>query len=503
MILTQVYYSTPSAIFQHNQETIHTASTVMAANLIAPDSLKNGAIDLWGHVKVPRIDWAEFGTDSKSPWVTLDSSLKSGSNATIYPYNFTSWTGIALQNIRPDRKTYFTMDYDYVDLTCTLQSSTRNPVDILAHWTQSEINVEPFDHHEDWIAKVIAQNDTANAGSILFNRTVKAYGRHVPSPRPASSFFKFAYNGTSPEGKTNQTASHITYFLYGYRYNETSVPQVLQCLPAHIHLELQVQCQSYSQCEITRMRRKPATVTAQLVLEKKILPAPRCDLDYGGLVCLLLNTKTLEFFIDLWATVVSTPTQDNGTDPFVLYITALKNNGYETINAKDLSVRLTLAFNAYWQAILWQGQTVLTDAFDSSQSLSMSNTETREEPNTPIYRISIPWVVVLITATLALLALTTTNIVVSLMIISPDLLGYVSTLTRSSAAKSSIIPYHVETGTTLDGAERDRLLRDKIIRIEDMRPSADVGYIAIRLCEGKERLSFGEPRRLRKGRLYA
>ncbi|KAF1843156.1 uncharacterized protein K460DRAFT_407521 [Cucurbitaria berberidis CBS 394.84] len=501
-----ISYSSSNAVFELNEQTVHTASTIMAANLIAPDTIKNGAFDLWGDVKVPRIDWTKIDNDSTTAMVTLGSGSAAKRN------EFTSWTGVKIRDVNPSRRYQFDMKYDYIDLTCTPHLSSRNPVDILAYLTRSDIHTGPFDPPEDSAASIIAQDAIMEAEGMIFNRTVKAYGVHVPSPRPAATFFRYAYNSTNQKEKNTETASYLTYFLYGARYTSLG-PQVFQCLPTYYHLEVGVRCQPNSQCNIFRMRRIPPVVTTHSILEgKNEIP---CHANLGSLPCLLLNTNTLKFFIEWWATILSTPTQTNGTDPYDIYIAALQGKGFElgtagrlsphwdSINATNLSARLTLAFNTYWQAIQWQGHTMLTNTSDVIQEPLMANAGCTEESDILMYRVSIPWIMVLVFTTLILLTLATVNLVVSFMIIAPDLLGYVSTLTRSPAGKSPVAPFHTETGTTLDGAERDRLLRNRIICIEDMSPGAEVGYIAIRLhCENAERLCVSQPERLRKGRLY-
>lgn len=114
----------------------------MAANLIAPDSLKNGTMDLWNHVKVPRIDSTTFDDTYETPWVTLNKTLESNDSSFSNPYNFTSWTGVNLQNIQYGDRTYFNMEYSYIDLNCTKHLSRKTSVDILANWTRSDMHIQ-------------------------------------------------------------------------------------------------------------------------------------------------------------------------------------------------------------------------------------------------------------------------------------------------------------------------------------------------------------------------
>ena len=86
------------------------------------------------------------------------------------------------------------------------------------------------------------------------------------------------------------------------------------------------------------------------------------------------------------------------------------------------------------------------------------------------------------------------NIFVALQATVPDIFGYVSSLTRDNP--------HVEVpkgGSTLDGTERSRLIRDLKVQLADVEDDKEVGYVALKSL----RKDGGGVVRLRRDRVYA
>jgi hypothetical protein len=94
--------------------------------------------------------------------------------------------------------------------------------------------------------------------------------------------------------------------------------------------------------------------------------------------------------------------------------------------------------------------------------------------NTKIYRTSKVWVTLLLLTSIFMLLLGAASITLQCINTVPDILGYVSTITRDN-------PY-VElpaNASVVDGPERTRLLRDLRIQLTDVQPGADVGHLAV------------------------
>ncbi|KAK3364704.1 hypothetical protein B0T25DRAFT_514332 [Lasiosphaeria hispida] len=70
---------------------------------------------------------------------------------------------------------------------------------------------------------------------------------------------------------------------------------------------------------------------------------------------------------------------------------------------------------------------------------------------------------------------------------APDILGYVSTMTRDSPHVSVS-----EGGSALDGIDRARLLKELRVQIQDVRPHDGVGYLAVASVEGPAKLPVAD-----------
>jgi hypothetical protein len=77
---------------------------------------------------------------------------------------------------------------------------------------------------------------------------------------------------------------------------------------------------------------------------------------------------------------------------------------------------------------------------------------------------------------------------------APDILGYVSTLTRDNP--HAAVP---EGGNTLDGLERARLLSDLRVQLADVKWGDDKGHIAFRSVEAIDEFRWGK---VSRNRLY-
>jgi hypothetical protein len=161
---------------------------------------------------------------------------------------------------------------------------------------------------------------------------------------------------------------------------------------------------------------------------------------------------------------------------------------WTTVADAALSHRLTMAFNTMHHTDIAPFTISTGDTFqplrctpkpaqDSIVSdLCRSNNFTMADisRNTKIYRTSKVWVTLLLLTSIFMLLLGAASITLQCLNTVPDILGYVSTITRDN-------PY-VElpaNASVVDGPERTRLLRDLRIQLTDVQPGADVGHLAV------------------------
>ena len=112
--------------------------------------------------------------------------------------------------------------------------------------------------------------------------------------------------------------------------------------------------------------------------------------------------------------------------------------------------------------------------------------------DTNVYVSNKTWAAILLVPSSILLACGIYGAIVKHMMRGPQILGYVSTMTRDN-------PYInlPSEGCTLDGLERGRLLKDLKTKLRDIAPQDEVGHIAL-----TDAASFN-PGRLVSSKLYA
>lgn len=152
-----------------------------------------------------------------------------------------------------------------------------------------------------------------------------------------------------------------------------------------------------------------------------------------------------------------------------------------------LQSRLTMLWNTWWMATkdigLLSGfelntyplRTGLGSGRDSPVLLNETATWSYQIP--PSYEVHLGWAVAFLAADAALFIVALYALWVKLRTDIPEILGYVSSLTRDSPYVSYPVP---SPGSTLDGTERARKLKDAWIRMEDVnRHNLEVGRLAL------------------------
>jgi len=108
----------------------------------------------------------------------------------------------------------------------------------------------------------------------------------------------------------------------------------------------------------------------------------------------------------------------------------------------------------------------------------------------PIYAVSWGWIAALFTCSGILLLAGVASMIMDLRTIVPDMLGFASSLARKSRYVD--LP---KVNSSMSGAERARLLGDHRVMIQDVKPEAPVGRVALGSAHAMAK-------RLEKGRLY-
>jgi hypothetical protein len=143
------------------------------------------------------------------------------------------------------------------------------------------------------------------------------------------------------------------------------------------------------------------------------------------------------------------------------------------IDLDTLSSRLTTVFNRFWGSLY---EVSLGDAEYKSFLISISNTPTYFRP-LPIVRCNWVFSSILTFTSFLLIGAALGSIWLRYQISTPDILGYVSSMTRNNPY--TIIPG--PTGSSLDGLRRTAILKDFRFRIGDVQGKEDFGEVAFAL----------------------
>ncbi|KAI9891281.1 MAG: hypothetical protein M1814_002971 [Vezdaea aestivalis] len=158
---------------------------------------------------------------------------------------------------------------------------------------------------------------------------------------------------------------------------------------------------------------------------------------------------------------------------------------------QDVAERLTILLNTYWNLALapsWQPNGLPTDPLAYTLLPGRPLNSTDIPPGAPFiwnltqadhivtrdnFRCNWGWFVVLVAASIIVMLCGICSAILAFKSFIPDILGYVSTLTRDNP--------HVPLppgGTLLHGLERAKLLKDLAVRIQDVTPQEPVGHVA-------------------------
>lgn len=195
---------------------------------------------------------------------------------------------------------------------------------------------------------------------------------------------------------------------------------------------------------------------------------------------------------------------------------------YRAWTKEDLSIfpdafsrHFTTTFNTYWDSALNPSSHAnvsftSTPAFnilsygdngDNIQPFMNSASGTRTAVHR-VYKANRLWVAILLATTTLLQLLALLGLVLQFFIRGPDVLGFASSLTRDNP----YVPL-APGGSSLDGPDRARKLRDLRLQLADVRPESETGYIAVRAVpsaqDENEQESKMEWRPLDRKKLYA
>jgi hypothetical protein len=473
---------------------------ILSASLMASETLENRTSDLWNHPRIPRIDEIEDTNSSPSPdemWTDLSNN---NTNLT-----YSSWTGINIQGLRPDRNSDFSVKHSYIYLDCNERLNISSEIEL------KTLNIS-FYPGFDYNTSLALGNDIVSKTSICdrAGRDTAGFllrGYHDNSPVTNQQL----YNASDVNELENHSKIYPMSLFYGTVTDESPCANVFECKVNVATVEAQIEC-AHEDCKVQQIRRFPNTLFRDT--SNNI-----CNILFNTLACTLGSTIALDNFVNLFSNVTNvfdrTLKSPQGIgSPFDDYIIGRRTSfgrnpdmstTRKSAPAEEVAVRLTTLLNTYWQAGSWGTQVVMTEPFNippdpdfynrlNPPKFMTNKTEATFFYHIPVYAASIPWIVILTLTTTVLLALGALNLLLLYSTAAPDIFDHASSLTREN-------PYIAlpPGGTGLDGLERSRLLKDVRVQLVDTKPEDRIGYVALKSVNGREGYSKG---RLKLGRSY-
>lgn len=465
-------------------------NAVLSASILSPDSAKLSPMDGWKNVKIPRVD----AFQTSGGWTTVPANITS-------VQDYTSLMGIPIVGLSNGVSATLNIESSYMDLDC---SSPVESVTDDEFWNRT-IGVV-WDHNP------LAVSDDANKGHTMFMDT------NLPFDNDARLRAYFGLD-LSDEDASSSLLGLNRYVVFGsvsgtnVSLTDLSVVTT-NCSISSKHVESSVQCNS-TDCAVTKMR--PSTN------DKRQSTFSPLDLStFGSIFMQLLSGSGGSLGQDL-SSPVEVFLNDTSLTPFN---TAIFQNFVDLtkVSATDLSKRLTIMTNTYFQILTtpgaftgnrdpnlsiygpdttpigmidtWFGSnatvkdilTALDNSFDDPDLLPLlpgraaqyrtapfiaaSANGTRTE-SSEVFVCDSRWAAVLLISSLALLGLGASAAILNSLLVAPDILGYVSSMTYNDPH----LPV-TENELPMSGMERARQLRDMRVRIGDVRAGQDVGQLA-------------------------
>lgn len=409
--------------------------------------------DLWARPRVPY-----FKDSLTDDWQTVDHAM-------MTELDYASLIGIkilGLSNINSTTSYHLTAEVSYNNLDCNLMIRTV-PVKKMPAYVPANKWTSP---------------------SMYYDKTGVNLSRlHLPGQGVTGSFF-LTSDYETPE---RQAGGHL-HLLFGSHEGDHNYT-LYNCTNRNVPLELDISCSIPLGCGVQRYRRSkapqwdkgdshsPFTLTSPVVNNVLI--------DFRSAAGILDNGSPI------FQGAIDNYLRGFTQFPFKLQrLSAWPSN----ITDETFSRRLGLLFNTYYFASLDP-----YSATDSSYSNSPGDTDVitsqpvypakgttglnatvvmvddaKEIYSREVYGLNRYWVTVLLLCTIVLQVLSLVGLFLRFTTPVPDIFDYGASLTR----ENPFVPVP-EGGSAIGGADRARVLRRMRVKMADVRPGDEIGYVAL------------------------
>lgn len=436
-------------------------TALLQATMLWPVALTRFPMDGWGNVKVPQLPQELSVNNTKTnKWIDVD---------TRDHHYWVSLSGIPIQGLPDTGSSSFSLQSTYMSASCS--DVMRLPTEGLA---QS-------------LERIGLLREPGLNTSVPFKPWLDDYNNNVTRSMylsTSANYFKNAY----PQQLTFYSiAASLTPGESILRIADPKSIDIFNCTLVTADIEAKIACNA-KDCRAVQVRQYIAGDFAshfplgETALERFLIRLPH-SLGKAG--------------------TSSPDPADNyllGSDsPYTLGFGAFTRDGYANVSGSVFAKRLTTLMNTAWQASLCPygislGSTINFTACQAVAARNIAPVANTSAEITKIIPLSVyatnKWhaiVLLLISILLQLAAFATLGL--SALTKSPNILGFVSSLTRDNPYMTGVIP---DGGSALDGAERARALGHVRVRLADLRPGDTIGRVVLTSDDGSNWRAMGK-----------
>lgn len=431
-------------------------SVLLGASMLGSDSMRKSSVDQYGNVRIPYLpqlttatDWSQVpGPGEQSNWVSL--------------------TGLMVSEQAISNESNFIVETSYIEATC------------------SDAVLLPFTGDRNLLSRTIAKAGFHQHPGVSGSPKSDAFG----GPDGNQPNTLLVDSNSLDDGNIKDDLTYLpspVNLFYASRVrwiDDHSHIEVYNCSLTHPLVEANVTCEG-ARCNVSQMRPSEVKVESGNSL-------PFSFSEYSNFLRFIPSSlgasgsKTTATAIDQFMLGSPSPLTQ-GDKPFV------KN--YENITGEVFAGRLTTLLNTIWQASIAPGNIALGSSVNFSAIGSLSTVASVKEIKPQAqYAVNLWHAALLIVITFMLVICAIAGMILSKITKAPDVLGYVSTMTRDNEYVR--VP---EGGSTLDGMQRARYLARMKVQLANVRPEDEAGLIALRSLEGGDDANTG---RLMRNCLY-
>ncbi|KAK4957798.1 hypothetical protein LTR28_005624 [Elasticomyces elasticus] len=476
---------------------------VFAAALVSPDDAKIAPQDIWGNVKIPRIEALDMSTIDPEGWinVTRETAVET----------YSSLVGLPTVGPPSDADSTSNLESSYISLNCAAPVTKPYKQFESIAWNETVGRIWPGDPFNTSSSDPRTVLVAGHEDQTFFLDTYQELG----DVARLNAYFGLE-NASLRDYPTNSTTSQTRDIVFGsmapYLWEE--IPIVLfNCSVAETHVETVVSCTGKA-CGASKMRHSILDTRSSRLTFMDITRVAQTlafSLPLLGGSRVKSSSSLLETFINS-----TSFTSDN--------ILTTRNEFVDLshIAPESVSVRLASVLNTYFQISTspgsflgnlperlslyepdttpidliqtWYGSNATLNNILASLTIpSYENMPITTERQTAlasapfvgatshgtamrthqIYVCNFVWLALLLLSTGVLLSIGIVGIVMKERTLAPDMKGYVASMTYENPYVK--VP---DGGAAIDAMDRARSLRDLRVRIGDVEGKSEVGHIA-------------------------